>query len=97
MTNELEKKFFNTFEITTYKIHKTEYPQITDHKLLKLIVIIMRHEDLCGYPQNIKDLKEDVLKQLIGTYTKFSYSYYEFQQTAQQIKEQVQLVFKETK
>lgn len=126
MTNELEKKFFDTFNLTKYKlvskynklltygpydtledtktvakglmdcfIIEEVYPQISDRILLELIVVIMFHEDLYGYPRNVKDLKENVLKQLMETYNKFSSSSYEYQQTAKDIKHQVRTLFKE--
>ncbi len=97
MTDKLEKKFFDTFDIETFKIHKTEYPQITDHKLLELIIVIMLHEDLYGYPRCVAELKTNVLKQLMETYNKFAFSSYEYQQIARDIKQSVQLIFKETK
>ena len=74
------------------------YPQISDNILLELIVIIMLHEDLYGFPRNIKDLKENVLKQLIQIYQSFSVSISydgEYQQTAEQIKHQVHTLFEE--
>ena len=80
---------------TCQRINKFNYPQISDRILLGLIVIIMLHEDLYGYPRNIKDLKENVLKQLMETYNKFSSSSYEYQQTARDIKHQVRTLFEE--
>ena len=72
-----------------------QYPQITDSILLELIVVIMLHEDLYGFPRSVKDLKENVLKQLMETYNKFSSSSYEYQQTARDIKHQVRTLFEE--
>lgn len=100
MTDKLEKKFFDTFEIKTFKIHKTEYPQITDHKLLELIIVIMMHEDLYGFPRCVTELKTNILKQLMETYNKFSTCVTcdgDYQQTARDIKQSIQLIFKETK
>ena len=74
------------------------YPQISDNILLELIVIIMFHEDLYGFPRNVKDLKENVLKQLIQLYQSFSVAISydgEYQQTAEQIKHQVCTLFEE--
>ena len=76
MTNKTEKQFFDTFGIEEreldYPDNFTYYPEITDHILLELILIIMRHEDLFGYSTNIQELKDNTLKQLIETYNKFS-------------------------
>lgn len=79
---------------------KLDYPQITDRILLELILINMHNEDLFGYPTNIRELKDNTLKQLIETYNKFSTCVTcdgEYQQTARDIKQSVQLLFKETK
>ena len=118
MTNELEKKFFDTFGIEPeyktcifkYCKNKKEYdcencgdriwhyPKITDHILLELILIIIHHEDLSGYPNNIRELKDNILKQIVETYNKFStcVSYdSEYQQIAKDIKQQVHTLFEE--
>ena len=108
MTDELTKTFFDTFGIEPReKVNQTfngaefkietikDYPQITDRILLELIVVIMLHEDLYGYPRNVKDLKENVLKQLMETYNKFASSSYEYQQIAREIKHQVRTLFEE--
>lgn len=74
------------------------YPQITDSILLELILIIMHHEDLFGYPNNIGELKDNTLKQLIETYNKFSTCVTydsEYQQMAMDIKHQVRRLFEE--
>lgn len=89
---EEAKKFGLVFQ------EEPEYPQITDRILLELIVIIMFHEDLYGFPRNVKDLKEDVLIQLMETYNEFYNCVTcdgEYQQTAKQIKQQIQALFKE--
>ena len=72
-----------------------KYPQISDRILLELIVVIMLHEDLYGFPRSVKDLKENVLKQLMETYNKFSSNSYEYQQTARDIKHQICTLFEE--
>lgn len=109
MTDKLEKKFFDTFGIEprtrdVYGIQLEytvdEYPQITDHKLLELIIVIMMHEDLYGFPRCVTELKTNILKQLMETYNKFSTCVTcdgDYQQTARDIKQSIQLIFKETK
>jgi hypothetical protein len=72
MTNELEKTFFDTFGIEPKPLFSTRngytkdhyiYPQITDHILLELIIIL---GTICTvFDKNIDDLKENVLKNLI--------------------------------
>ena len=101
MMNEIEKQFFDTFGIEEkeleYPDNFTYYPEITDHILLELILIIIHHEDLFGYPNNIRELKDNTLKQLIETYNKFSICVTcdgEYQQSARNIKHQVQELFK---
>lgn len=81
-----------------YKTYKFDYPQISDRILLELILINMHNEDLFGYPTNIQELKDNTLKQLIETYNKFSTCVTcdsEYQQSARDIKQQVQALFKE--
>lgn len=81
-----------------WQVVRTDYPQITDHILLELILINMHNEDLFGYPTNIQELKDNTLKQLIETYNKFSICVTcdgEYQQSARNIKHQVQALFKE--
>ena len=105
MIDELEKQFFQCFgiEAKTNKMcgvqldyHINDYPQITDHILLELILIIMHHEDLYGHSTNIQELKDNTLKQLIETYNKFftcvTYDG-EYQQMAMDIKQQVRTLF----
>ena len=80
-----------------HEVYKIDYPQITDHILLELIVINMHHEDLFGYPANIQELKDNTLEQLIETYNKFSTCVTwdgEYQQSARNIKHQIQELFK---
>ena len=60
----------------------------------------MMHEDLYGFPRCVTDLKVNVLKQLMETYNMFSNCITcdgDYQQTARDIKQSVQLIFKETK
>lgn len=100
MTNEIEKTFFDTFVIKAKPIYSGsklynpfvtgyDYPQITDHILLELILIIMHHEDLFGRSTNIQELKDNTLKQIVETYNKFSTCVTydgEYQQMAMDIK-----------
>ena len=78
MTNELEKKFFDTFGIEPIGCNdnknctgvldctqcpNAKYPQITDRILLELIIIL---GSICTvFDKNVDDLKENVLKNLI--------------------------------
>ena len=75
---------------------KVIYPQITDHILLELILIIIHHEDFSGYPNNIRELKDNILKQIVEIYNKFctcvSYDS-EYQQMAMDIKQQLRTLF----
>lgn len=75
MTNELEKKFFDTFGIKKkeleYPDNFTYYPEITDRILLELLCILadLYDSNSHGYPllsKDIKELKEDVLDDLMG-------------------------------
>lgn len=77
---------------------KVIYPQITDHILLELILIIMHHGDLFGHSTNIQELKDNTLKQIVETYNKFSTCVTydgEYQQMAKDIKHQVRALFEE--
>ena len=81
MTNELEKTFFDTFEIEakTNKVcgiqldyHINEYPQITDRILLELICIC-NSTYINGYTNYFmatgktkEELKEEILKKCIA-------------------------------
>ena len=81
-----------------HEVYKIDYPQITDHILLELVLINMHNEDLFGYPTNIQELKDNTLKQLIETYNKFSTCVtYDggYQQMALDIKQQVCTIFEE--
>ena len=78
--------------------YELRYPQISDRILLELILINMHNEDLFGYPTNIRELKDNTLKQLIETYNKFSNCVTcdgEYQQSARDIKHQVRTLFEE--
>ena len=45
------------------------YPQITDHILLELLVIMTRYTDIIDGFDNVQELKEFVLKELIYSLT----------------------------
>ena len=78
MTNELEKQFFDTFNIEPIGCNdnknctgvldctqcpNVKYPQITDRILLEMIIIL---GTICTvFDKNVDDLKENVLKNLI--------------------------------
>ena len=79
MTNEIEKKFFDTFGIKekTNKVygvqldyHIDDYPQITDHILLELICIATASEITVEFKgiKNVEHLKEVVLNYCIKRY-----------------------------
>ena len=87
MTNELEKQFFDTFGIEPYlEIGMITYPEITDRILLELICIMSsfgcgHHHCYRLWADNVKELKENILKDCV--------------QSQQEIKHQVQKLFKE--
>ena len=86
---------FNMWELDD---EDKEYPQITDHILLELILINMHYEDLFGNLTNTQELKDNTLKQLIETYNKFSTCVTydgEYQRTARKIKHQISILFEE--
>ena len=62
------------------------YPQITDHILLELLVIMTRYTDIIDGFDNVQELKEFVLKELIYSLT---------QQECDIVKQQVRTLFKE--
>ena len=65
MTNEVEKQFFNTFEIEEreleYPDNFTYYPEITDRILLELICIAHTSPVITFVSRDVKSLKEEVL------------------------------------
>ena len=90
MTNQLEKKFFDTFgmpqlcckkyiancmrygeceECVNYDKDFSTYPQITDHILLELFVIMTRYTDIIEGFDSVQELKEFVLKDLMYSLT----------------------------
>lgn len=92
MTNELEEQFFRCFGIKpkTNQVygmqldyHIDDYPQITDHVLLKLICIIGSIY-ICA--QDRETLKEHILVQCMNT-----------QMYSRDIKHQVRTLFEEEK
>lgn len=92
MTNELEEQFFRCFRIKpkTNQVygmqldyHIDDYPQITDHVLLKLICIIGSIY-ICA--QDRETLKEHILVQCMNT-----------QMYSRDIKHQVRTLFEEEK
>ena len=65
---------------------KVIYPQITDHILLELLVIMTRHTDIIDGFDSVQELKEFVLKDLIYSLT---------QPECNIVKQQVRTLFKE--
>ena len=105
MTNELEKKFFDTFGIepsTKYDYcWKSEenkdklYPPITDHILLELMCILSEWRQYCvSYyiidAININTLKSDILRDCLCMS-----HWYEFNKCGKDIKQQVRILFEE--
>lgn len=110
MTTELEKQFFETFGIerlcdkSTYKLcvgsldcqtcKSPYYPTITDTQYLELICILGEYDESYSF-NNVKKLKEIVLKGLINFYEwcikedfKDSFDW------AEELKEKIQELFK---
>lgn len=87
MTNEVEKQFFNTFEIEEreleYPDNFTYYPEITDHILLELICIAHTSPVITFVSRDVKSLKEEVLMVLCNWVNN------------RNIKQQVQALFEE--
>ena len=68
MTSEIEKQFFDTFEVEPrtnqlygmqLDYHIEDYPQITDSILVELICLCNRHCLYCLWSKNKEDLKDD--------------------------------------
>jgi hypothetical protein len=103
MTNELEKKFFDTFGIepkthavwnsteTKWKNFESweEYPQITDSILLQLICIL-NSVSVELKSECIKDLKQEILGEM-----KILLEYAPNEETGEFIKHQVHTLFEE--
>ena len=101
MTNELEKKFFDTFGIKpktnreygyTMAIYNEAgeeikfYPIITDRILLELVVIMTRYTDIIEGFDSVDELKKFVLTDLMYSLT---------QSEADIVKHQVHTLFEE--
>ena len=106
MTNELEKKFFDTFGIEPIEIpsreydsdgeicsYYVEYPQITDRILLELICIANQYEDY-SQTTNMKNIKARTLRILLRN-EKFYKNFYENDKRYKKFKHQVQALFEE--
>ena len=107
MTTELEQEFFKVFGINKHKIKMRDndgilyqtrerlYPEITNHRLLEMICIILNAEGLLtiNTEGNIEDIKDFILRFLIGKVSKNNpYCHYK---TKNKIKQQIQQLFKE--
>ena len=90
MTTELEKTFFDTFEIHSHfdPWLGDIYPQITDSTLLKLIcyMTVQQYQLVISNKRTIDDLKKYILKKCIKDYSKNEY-----------LKHQVQAIFEDRK
>lgn len=73
-----------------YALDTLEYSEITDEQYLKLLCICPDMDDV--YLTNIGQLKYSLLKSLINIY---QYLEQNFEQTAKNLKQQVQKIFKE--
>lgn len=87
MTSEVEKQFFDTFEVKEreleYPDNFTYYPEITDHILLELICIAHTSPVITFVSRDVKSLKEEVLMVLCNWVNN------------RNIKQQVQALFEE--
>ena len=98
MTNELEKKFFDTFGIEgkelEYPDNFTYYPEITDHILLGLICIANEYEN---YPEttNMKNIKERTLRILLRAEKFYDKNHYGSDRQYKKLIKQVRKLFKE--
>lgn len=104
MTNELEKRFFDTFGIKPKPIYSGsklynpfvtgyDYPTITDRILLKLICIA-NEQDTYPSTTNINNIKARTLKMLLGA-IKFSAIYTESPNRRRLFVKRVRTLFKE--
>ena len=107
MTNDLEKQFFDTFGIEPKPLFSTRngytkdhyiYPQITDTHYLKLICLInislIKIVKLRG--DNLEQLKNFILQGCLTDYEFYSNSsLLEHREQAENLKQQVQELFKE--
>lgn len=106
MTNELEKKFFDTFGIEPKIINTAvgrgfyiehnrveKYPQITDRILLELICIANEREN---YPisTNIKNIQARTLRILLRTEKHYK-NYYGYDRQYNKLVKQVRTLFEE--
>lgn len=108
MTNELEKQFFNTFNIEPIGCNdnknctgaldctqcpNAKYPQITDSILLGLICMANQYED---YPSttNMKNIQARTLRILLRT-EKFYKNYYGKDKGYKNFVKQVRTLFEE--
>ena len=110
MTNELEKKFFDTFGIEISRCTKDgncyfqecskcdwyihTYPQITDHILLGLICIANEYEN---YPEttNMKNIRERTLRILLRAEKFYDKNHYGSDRQYKKLIKQVRKLFKE--
>ena len=81
-------EYFEGKNCGRYKVMKVYkfYPQITDHILLELLVIMTRYTDIIDGFDNVQELKEFVLKDLMYSLT---------QPECNIVKQQVRTLFEE--
>lgn len=107
MTTELERKFFECFEIEkkrkhnyitqygdTRAVYTDDYPTITDTHYLELICILGEYDESYCF-NNSKKLKETVLKGLINFYEWcIKEDFKDSFEWAEELKEKIQALFK---
>lgn len=103
MTNELEKRFFDTFGVEPKPIYSGsklynpfvtgyDYPTITDHILLELICLCPDLDDV--FFTDVEQLKETLLTSYIKIY-KYYTEVERLSDCEKELKHQVRTLFKE--
>ena len=95
VTNDLEKKFFDTFGIDKlYDCYlDPEYPEITDHILLELICILLSNNS--PYMFKLGDWDVEKLKDTVLTMCIKLPDFLEWEDTSEYFKQQVRTLFEE--
>lgn len=108
MTTELERKFFETFEIEkkrkyyyitqysdTRAVYTDDHPTITDTHYLELLCILGEYDESYCF-NNVKKLKETILKGLIIFYEWcIKEDFKDSFEWEKELKEKIQALFKE--
>ena len=107
MTSDIEEQFFKVFGIESkyiegenlmeYSYGKLEYPEITDHKLLKMICLIA---DICNYSGDVFDIEQNSISELKDFILYFLINYMKTEHTDtfyknDEVKMCIQQIFKE--